>query len=137
MHCPQQCHLVAAALQESQSLLHKERPLRFKNGAEKTTHCLFFLSFFYCLPISVCFFFLLFPNKTDAPGNKSDKSTRRLVGGDHDSFRGFVFRLELKALHICKPSNFQSRDVKNHSSSSILIFANPFLCLFYFFFFTF
>lgn len=96
----------------------------------RKNNTLSFFSFFLLLThFGLCFFFLLFPNKTDAPGNKSNKCTRRLVGGDHDSFRGFVFCLELKALHIYKPSNFQSRD----SSSSILIFANPFLCLFFFF----
>lgn len=82
-----QCHLVAVALQESKSLLHNEKPLRFKNGAEKNNTLTFF--FFFKL------FVLLFPNQTDAPGNKWDKYTRRLAGGDHDSLRGFVFRLEL------------------------------------------
>lgn len=111
--------------------LTQRKAFEVQKWCRKNNTLSFFSLFFYCLPISVSvffFLFLLFPNK-------SDQSTRRLVGGDHDSFRGFVFRLELKALHICKPSNFQSRDVKNHSSSSILIFANPFLCLFYFFFF--
>lgn len=105
---------------------------------QKKQHIVFFFfSFFTAYPFWSRVFFLLFRNKTDTAGNKSDKSTRRLVGGDHDSFRGFVFCLELKALHIYKPSNFQSRDVKNHSSSSILIFANAFPLTILFFFFTF
>lgn len=77
-----------------------------KNNTLSFSLSLFFFTAYPFRSLFFFFFFLLFPNKTDAPGNKSDKSTRRLVGGDYDSFRGFVFRLELKALHICKLSNF-------------------------------
>lgn len=88
--------------------LTQRKAFEVQKWCRKKQHIAFFFSLFLLLTHFglIFFFLLLFPNKTDAAGNKSDKSTRRLVGGDHDSFRGFVFCLELKALHIYKPSNF-------------------------------